>query len=128
MRIPILVIDDEPHFLELMLAALGRRGFSVQTAATARAALALIESESFQLAVIDVRLGYASGIDVLAELKARQPQVRAVVVTGLPSDEIRAHAMARGADAFLSKPLAVAELVEKLAALSAAEKEPPRPK
>jgi DNA-binding response OmpR family regulator len=119
MVIPILVVDDEPHFLDLMVSALGRRGFRVHTASNARAALALIDTESFQFALIDVRLGHASGIDVLGQLKDRQPHVRTIVITGHPTEETRTRAFARGADAYLSKPLAIADLINKLDALVA---------
>lgn len=112
MPIPILVVDDEPNFLSLMRSVLGKRGFSVNTAATAREALKLLDGELFDFALVDLRLGAASGIDLLAAIKQRQPRIRAIMVTAFPTDQSRADAQSKGAAAYLSKPLAIGDLLQ----------------
>jgi two-component system, response regulator RegA len=112
MPIPILVVDDEPNFLNLMRLALGKRGFAVNTASTAPEALKLLDRELFDFALVDLRLGAASGIDLLGAIKQRQPRIRAIMVTGYPTDESRREAQSRGASAFLSKPLAISDLLQ----------------
>jgi len=115
MPIPILVVDDEPNFLTLMKSALGKRGFDVNAVETAAEALKLLEKEHYDFALVDLRLGAASGIDLLAEIKRRQPRIRAIMVTGQPTDQSRSEAKNRGASAYLSKPLGLTDLLHTLA-------------
>jgi CheY-like chemotaxis protein len=110
MPIPILVVDDEPNFLELMRGALGKRGFEVTTAANGAEALGLIEKELFDFALLDIRLHQANGIQLLEQIKKRQPHVRAIMVTAYPTDETRAQASEKGASAYLAKPLQLEDL------------------
>ncbi|HEY1372390.1 MAG TPA: response regulator [Candidatus Binatia bacterium] len=112
MAIPILVVDDEPNFLALMTSALGKRGFDVNTAANRGDALKLLESELFDFALIDLKLGPTDGIELLSEIKRRQPRVLAIVVTGFPTDESRAEAQETGASAYLSKPVGLHDLFQ----------------
>src|SRR4051794_31042029 len=102
MSIPILVVDDEPNFLQLMSDALGKRGFGVNTASNGHEALKLLERELFDFALLDLRLDGADGIELLAEIKRRQPRIRAIVVTAYPTDESRAAAREKGAAAYLA--------------------------
>ena len=117
MAIPILVVDDEPNFLELMKSALGKRGFDVNTASTGPEALKLLEKELFDFALLDWKLGATNGIDLLAEIKRRQPRIRAIMVTGYPTDESRAEAKNRGAAAYLSKPVDLKDLFDTFASV-----------
>jgi DNA-binding response OmpR family regulator len=117
MAIPILVVDDEPNFLELMKSALGKRGFDVNTASNGPDALKLLETELFDFALLDLKLGPADGIDLLAEIKRRQPRIRAIMVTGYPTDESRAEAKERGAAAYLSKPVELQDLFQTFKAV-----------
>ena len=110
MAIPILVVDDEPNFLALMTSALGKRGFAVNTAANRADALKLLEGEFFDFALIDLRLGAADGIDLLSEIKQRQPRILAIMVTGYPTEESRTEARETGASAYLSKPVELHDL------------------
>jgi|SRR4051794_21249780 ActR/RegA family two-component response regulator len=112
MPIPILVIDDEPHFLDLMTRALGKRGFDVNTAASKSEALKLLETEMFDFALIDLKLGPADGLELLAEIKRRQQRIRAIMVTAYPTDETRADAEKNGAAAYLPKPLDLQVLLQ----------------
>jgi DNA-binding NtrC family response regulator len=111
MPIPILVVDDEPNFLIMMKAVLGKRGFEVGAASDASEALELLDRGRFDFALLDVKLGAASGIDLLAEVKRRQPNIRAIMVTAYPTEESRAAAKSRGAAAYLAKPLGVTDLL-----------------
>jgi len=118
MPIPVLVVDDEPNFLSLMTSVLGKRGFAVNTASNSGEALKLLGTELFDFALVDFKLGgAASGIDLLAEIKRVQPRVRAILVTAYPTPESRAEAKSRGADAYLSKPLGITDLLNTLASV-----------
>jgi CheY-like chemotaxis protein len=118
MPIPVLVVDDEPNFLNLMISVLGKRGFAVNTASNPGEALKLLGTEMFDFALVDLKLGgTASGIDLIAEIKRLQPRIHAVMVTAYPTPESRAEARSKGADAYLSKPLAISDLLNTLASV-----------
>jgi len=105
MPIPILVVDDEPNFLRLMGGVLGKRGFDVKTALNCEEALKLVDEEYFDFALVDMRLGSTDGAGCLEKIKQRQPHIRAVAVTGYPTDAMRLEASLKGASAYLAKPL-----------------------
>jgi two-component system response regulator RegA len=111
MPIPILVVDDEPNFLQLMTGVLGKRGFDVNTASNGVEALKLLEKELFDFALVDIKLGGASGLCLLEEIKKRQPRIRGIIVTAYPEDVTRAQAFDKGASAYLAKPLDLQDLL-----------------
>lgn len=115
MAIPILIVDDESSFLDLMANVLGKRGFDVNFARDEAQALHLIGKERFDFALIDLKLGAADGIRVLERIKLDQPRVRAIMVTAYPTEATRAEAAAKGASAYLAKPLEIYKLLETLA-------------
>ncbi|HEY3304289.1 MAG TPA: response regulator [Candidatus Binatia bacterium] len=110
----ILVVDDEQHFLELLIRILGKREFEVHPAPSGTEALNLLEQKSFDLALLDIRMGPMNGIQLLDEIKKRQPDIKAVMMTAYPTSETRGQALEKGAAAYLSKPLDLEELVKTI--------------
>jgi DNA-binding NtrC family response regulator len=110
----ILVVDDEQHFLELLIRILGKRGFEVLTASSGPEALKLFERQSFNLALLDIKMGPMNGIQLLDEIKKRHPDIKAVMMTAYPTSETRGQALEKGAAAYLSKPLDLEELVKTI--------------
>jgi CheY-like chemotaxis protein len=108
----ILVVDDEQHFLELLIRILGKRGFEVHIAPSGPEALNLLEQKSFDLALLDIRMGPMSGIQLLDEIKKRQPDIKAVMMTAYPTSETRGQALKKGAAAYLNKPIDLQELIK----------------
>jgi DNA-binding NtrC family response regulator len=77
----VLFVDDEEGFLELYRAAFGREGYAVETTATADAARDRLERGGIDLVVLDIRLGEASGLSLLREIKARDAAIPVVLST-----------------------------------------------
>lgn len=115
MPISVIIVDDEPDFLLAVTSALGRRGFDVKTAASSADAVKLVESQIFDFAVVDLKIGDESGVDLVREIKRRQPKIHAVMVTGFPTDETRDEAQQSGADSYIAKPVALPELLHAFA-------------
>jgi ActR/RegA family two-component response regulator len=115
MPIPVLIVDDEPDFLLTMTSALGRKGFEVKTAATSSEAVKLVDAQAFDFAVVDLKIGDENGVDLVREIKRRQPKIHAVMVTGYPRDETRDEAQQSGADSCISKPVVLTELLHAFA-------------
>ncbi|TMA08680.1 MAG: response regulator [Deltaproteobacteria bacterium] len=117
MAVPILVVDDEQNFLELLIRILGKRGFEVKTALSGTEALRLLEQDSFDLALLDIRMGPINGIQLLEEIKGRKPRIKAIMMTAYPTIETRMQAFEKGASAYLTKPVDLKELVDTMNSL-----------
>lgn len=113
----ILVVDDEQNFLELLTRILGKRGFEVKTALTGFEALRLLDKESFDLALLDIRMGPINGVQLLEKIKERQPDMKAIMMTAYPTSETRMQSFEKGASAYLTKPVDLQELIQTMNSL-----------
>ncbi|HEX9454767.1 MAG TPA: response regulator, partial [Candidatus Binatia bacterium] len=77
----LLVVDDEENFLKLAELVLSREGYRVVTASDGIHALACADREKFRLAILDIKMEPMTGVQVLAELKRRDPTTQVVMVT-----------------------------------------------
>ena len=114
----VLVVDDEPTIRRVLARFLEERGARVFTVGTAADALHEASREVFDLVFLDLRLGSASGLDLLPELRARQADAQIIVITAHGSIETAVEAMRRGATDYLPKPFTppqVALVVERAA-------------
>jgi len=105
-RHKLLVLDDDPDFLDVyreMLAGLPS-GPEIQTATSGARAIALLESEPFTLLLCDLNLPKMDGLQVLAIVRRRFPELRTVVMTAMVDEQYRARAYGMGVDLFLEKP------------------------
>jgi len=112
----ILVVDDDDVFRERLARALRDRGHEVVTAADADAGTAAAGDRTFDSAVVDLRMPGASGLELVARLRARDAAMRILVLTGYGSIVSTVEAMRLGANNYLSKP---ADADDVLAALRA---------
>ena len=98
----ILLVEDDETFRETLARALRARGQYVVTAADRAGALAA--ASGIDAALVDLKLGAESGLDVVSDLLRANPGTRVVVATGTFTDAIRAQAFSRGAAVCLAKP------------------------
>jgi DNA-binding NtrC family response regulator len=113
----ILVVDDEENFLTLLHWFLTQRGYEVATASSADRALDLIDVRSFDIALLDLRLGIGDGLALLDELIARLPKINVFMMTAYPTVHSIRQAFDRGAVRYLTKPVDLQELVKALSAI-----------
>ena len=121
----ILIVDDSPterYFLNEMLL---KHGFTVTTAESVADGLTQVEKAAPALAVVDMRLGDGSGLDVISALKKRRPDARGVVLTGYGNIATAVTAVKMGAFDYLSKPADADEVAAALLALDGRKPEPP---
>src|ERR1700752_2301379 len=100
----LLVVDDDKVFCERLARAMSSRGFTARTAISVAEALAAIETAPPAFAVIDLRLGDGSGLDVMRALKARRADARGVILTGYGAIATAVVAVKLGAFDYLAKP------------------------
>lgn len=113
----ILVVEDEDVLARSIVSFLERRGFSAGFAVDEQSALAMFKREAPRLVILDVRLGRDNGLDLLVTLRAQNPEVQVVVMTGHGDVGIAVEAMKRGARDFLMKPAPLAMIASMAADL-----------
>jgi len=106
----ILVVDDEPIALQNMKHVLEKDNLVVFTAGSGRDAIRLIDEESFDVVVTDLKMEDVDGMQVLKRVKEVSPLTEVIVVTGYASVETAVEAMKMGAFYYLSKPIQVNDL------------------
>ncbi|MDP3073963.1 MAG: response regulator transcription factor [Opitutaceae bacterium] len=113
----ILVVEDEPKTRESLAEGLRLEEWEVQTASTAEDAIAILGRTAFDLVVLDWMLPQKDGIDVLQDLRGRGLQVPVLMLTARTALSDRVEGLDSGADDYLLKPFALAELVARCRAL-----------
>ena len=113
----VLVVDDDPTIRKLLLAVLQRDGRfgTVETAEGGYQALELAYQLQPAVIVLDMAMWELSGFEALPQLKGRQPDVKIVCYTATYDERMRTEAIARGADAFVSKDTPAVELPNRIA-------------
>jgi two-component system, OmpR family, copper resistance phosphate regulon response regulator CusR len=113
----LLVIEDEPRIAEILKSGLRRAGFIVDVVhlcAEAREALALT---AYDAAILDLGLPDGDGLKLLAEVRAAHNSVPILILTARDAVEERVCGLDSGADDYLIKPFAFAELIARIRAL-----------
>jgi DNA-binding response OmpR family regulator len=113
----ILVVEDERKVLRGLQRGLEQEGYQVVTAASGEAGLELAVSQPFDGIVLDLMLPGRDGLQVLAELRRAGKTVPVLVLTARDAVEDRVTGLDAGADDYLIKPFAFAELLARLRVL-----------
>src|SRR5579871_446159 len=106
----VLFVDDEEHLQDVMRSELPRLGHEVTVCPDGRAALKALEKNSFDAAILDLRMPGMTGIEVLEHLKKVSPDTEAVVMTGHASMETAIEAVRLGAFDYVTKPCKLAQV------------------
>ena len=109
----ILVIDDEPRVRQVVSAYLEREGFRVDQAGDAAEARALLAGLPPDLIVLDVMFPGASGLDLLAEIRA-DSELPVILLTARAEEVDRVAGLESGADDYIVKPFSPRELVARV--------------
>jgi DNA-binding NtrC family response regulator len=113
----ILVVDDEENFLTLLHWFLTQRGYQVATASSVDQALSRVDQRTFDVALLDLRLGAGDGMALLEELTRRLPNIKVFMMTAYPTVSSIKQAFDKGALRYLTKPVDLQELAEALRSL-----------
>ncbi len=110
----LLLVDDDPTFCEVLRQALEKRGFEVHTANEVESGLALAESIDPEYAVIDLRIGHESGLQLVKRLAELDVHTRILMLTGFASIATAVEAIKLGAIHYLTKPADADEIAAAL--------------
>jgi len=118
----VLVVDDDPVIGKSFDRVLSGKGYAVITARNGEEALDKLDNEAYDVVFTDIKMPGMSGLEVAERVKASQPWLPVVIVTGYGTDANEARAKAAGVCGFLRKPLSP-EMIEGSAHEAVLEKD-----
>jgi DNA-binding NtrC family response regulator len=110
----ILVVDDEVEIREGLEALLTSESFDVTLAETGEAGLQRLEDRPFDLMLLDVSLPDRNGLDLLREIRRRDPQLSIILITAFGSIDMARQAFKGGAQDYITKPWSNDELIAQV--------------
>ena len=112
MKQRILVVDDEPQICEMLSMYFARHDFEPHTAADSATVMNIIAGNKIDIVVLDIGLADEDGLKVLEKIKAAQPAIRVIMLTGMGFvEDLLLEAQQKGADGYVSKVLPLDELL-----------------
>jgi DNA-binding response OmpR family regulator len=110
----ILIVDDEAGIRETLQDILIQEGYITETVQTGKEALEACQKETFDVAIIDVKLPDMDGTSLLDTLKKFNPNLVRIIITGYPSLENAVQSINSGADGYIVKPFKPQKLLEQI--------------
>ncbi|MCB2227053.1 MAG: response regulator [Desulfarculaceae bacterium] len=110
----ILLVDDELGYLEVLQKRMTRRGLEVTPVSSGAEAVRVARAQSFDVAVVDLKMEDMDGIEVLKVLKMMDPGLTVIILTGHGSEQAAREGMALGAFDYLTKPCELSDLLERI--------------
>ena len=117
--VTLLAIDDDPKSLELIQDALSRDDLTILTSTDPAAGLELALERRPEIVLLDLVMPGIDGIAVLERILAAAPTTEVILITGQYTAESAVEAIRKGASDYLTKPLSIARLRERIEALIA---------
>jgi signal transduction histidine kinase len=110
----ILIVDDEKSIRVTLSAFLRGEGYEVEGAGDAMRALELLSQGSYDVVVSDIVLPRVSGVELLRQLREKDPEVQVIMMTGEPTLATAAEAVRSGASDYLTKPVGKAAILQSV--------------
>ncbi|MDY6838612.1 MAG: response regulator [Thermodesulfobacteriota bacterium] len=111
----VLLVDDEIELVSALAERLSLRGIEADWASTCHDALTQVESKTFDIAVLDVKMPKMSGLELKKKLQGKCPHLKFIFVTGHGSgDYFQAALSDAGTAYYLVKPLQIETLIDKM--------------
>lgn len=113
-KIKLLFVDDEERFLKTLSDRLSLRDFDVTPVSSAEEALGVLETEKFDIALLDLKMPGMDGGRLLTVIKERRPDMEVIILTGHGSIDSAVECTKHGAYRYLQKPCETTELLTAL--------------
>nr|WP_171012476.1 MULTISPECIES: response regulator transcription factor [unclassified Sphingomonas] len=115
--IRVLLVEDDEPLRRLLTDQLNARGYSVQSVADGRAAIAAVGGDPFDIVILDRMLPFIDGVDVLRWLREQEVMTPVILLTALGRLPERVEGLEAGADDYVVKPFETDELHARIRAL-----------
>ncbi len=116
-KIPLLLVEDEPHIAQGLIFNLEEEGYLVHHVDNGEDALALLSTSSFALMILDLMLPGIDGLEVCRTLRSRGNQIPVLMLTARSGEQDRIDGLSEGADDYLPKPFNLKEFLLRVSAL-----------
>lgn len=120
-----LIVDDDPTFTRVLARAMTRRGFEVSVARNVVDALEKVQERPPLFATVDLKMDGPSGLALIPQLRALNPSMKILVLTGYASIATTVEAIKSGADNYLPKPADADQILRALYSITAEGPEEP---
>ncbi|MBG0792281.1 response regulator transcription factor [Methylocystis sp. H62] len=112
----ILLVEDQASLARQVVLRIESAGYEVDRVATIEEAKLALKSGSYSLTLLDRRLPDGDGIDLIAPIRAVQPEARILMLTALDAVDDRIEGLEAGADDYLTKPFNLDEMIARIRA------------
>lgn len=115
----ILVCEDNILTLRSIEYSLKKAGFEVSKAVDGDQGIRILEEEEIDLVITDINMPYTKGLELVRFVNSKmERKVPVIIITGITLEETREHALELGAKGFLTKPLDLDVLIDKVKSLA----------
>jgi len=109
-QVRVLVVDDEPRICRLILDVLVQEGYMVDVSFSGADALQMIREYNYHLLITDLEMPGIDGLELIQKVKKRDPDIRAIMITGNAIDDVATWSLRYGIDNTMQKPFNITEL------------------
>jgi DNA-binding NtrC family response regulator len=110
----IVVVDDEPSFRNILSSILQNEGYSVETASDGDEVIPLVGKKKIDLMLLDIQMKRVGGFEVLEYVKKNKPEIKVIMLTGFSELANAVKSKSMGAEAFISKPYDLIDLLDTI--------------
>ena len=121
----LLIADDDVPFKERLTKSMEKKGFNVEAFSSSKKTIQRIKEKNFNFAIVDMRLGDGSGLEIIKLIKSIHPQTKSLLLTGYGNIATAVAAIKSGAIDYLPKPAEIEQIYEAL--ISSKDILPPPP-
>ncbi len=115
--IKVLIVDDEPHLRTVLAKSLSAARFRIWEAATGEMALASLEQNQVDIALLDINMPGFGGLETCRRIAEREQPPGIIMVTVRDTEDEKVEALESGADDFITKPFLLRELIARIRAV-----------
>jgi len=121
----LLIVDDDNPLRDRLARAMEKKGFVVTQAESVKSGITMAQSASPAFAVVDLRLGDGSGLEVVKEIQKQKKESKIIIMTGYGNIPTAVAAVKAGAIDYIPKPADADDVESALLALPSAKASPP---
>ncbi len=110
----ILLVDDDPHMLDVTHEILADEGYHITTAMSGEAAIEALNTKDFDLVITDLNMGQVNGISVLKKAKELKPETMVIITTASSDVAYTIEALRLNANDYILKPFKLIDLLHRV--------------
>ncbi len=112
--IRVLLVDDEPSIRRALRTPLSEMGFATTEASRGEEAIHLVQTQTFDVVLLDVNMPGMGGMKTLAKLRSIAPRLPILMLTVVDGEEEKVEALEAGADDYITKPFSIRESIARM--------------